>query len=265
MKHLARYSNLWVSLAVLGVVSVAWELSVRLLQIPPFILPSPMLVGSVLVGSAPILAAHTWYTLQACLLGFTLALVVGILFAVLTVQSRLIEQTTNTLLVSMNSIPKVAIAPLFIVWLGTGLQPKVAIAMLVAVFPIVVETVHGLKSANPDMLDLARVLGASRLKLLTKIQLPHALPNLFAGMKVGIALALVGGIVGEFVASRQGLGYAILVAQGQFDTPMIFAALVILALLGTVLFYTVEFLERLVVPWDVSRRREMTGPNAFST
>lgn len=265
MNHLARYSSLWVSLAVLGVVAIAWELSVRLLKIPPFILPSPILVGSVLIDSAPVLAAHTWYTLQACLLGFLLALIVGIIFAVLTVQSRLIEQTTNTLLVSMNSIPKVAIAPLFIVWLGTGLQPKVAIAMLVAVFPIVVETVHGLKSANPDMLDLARVLGASRLKLLTKIQFPHALPNLFAGMKVGIALALVGGIVGEFVASRQGLGYAILVAQGQFDTPMIFAALVILALLGTALFYAVEFLERLIVPWDVSRRRESSPGNAFST
>jgi NitT/TauT family transport system permease protein len=265
MGRLADYSHVWIPLAVLAVVGALWELAVVGLQLPPFILPSPVQVVAVLIESAPMLAQHTLYTLQACLLGFLLALVAGVAFAVLTVQSRVIEQTTYTLLVSMNSVPKVAIAPLFIVWLGTGLQPKVAIAMLVAIFPIVVETVHGLKSAHPDMLDLARVLGASRLKLLAKIQFPHALPNLFSGMKVGIALALVGGIVGEFVASRQGLGYVILVAQGQFDTPTIFAALVILALLGTALFYAVELIERLVVPWDVSRRRDSAPGGSFST
>jgi NitT/TauT family transport system permease protein len=265
MKRLAAFSHAWVSLAVLCTVTLMWEISVLAFQIPAFILPSPVQVATVLAQSASMLAFHTWYTLQASMLGFLLALVVGVLFAVLTVQSKLIEQTTYTLLVSMNSIPKVAIAPLFIVWLGTGIEPKVAIAMLVAVFPIVVETVHGLKSAHPEMLDLARVLGASRLQLLTKIQFPHALPNLFSGMKVGIALALVGGIVGEFVASRRGLGYVILVAQGQFDTPTIFAALVILALLGTLLFYAVEAIERLVVPWDVSRRRDAADLSSFSS
>jgi NitT/TauT family transport system permease protein len=251
-------------LAVLALVALIWDAAVRVFELPAYILPAPLDVLRVIVESAPMLVVHGWETLKACVIGFGLALVSGVVFAVLVIQSRIIEQTTYTLLVSMNSIPKVAVAPLFIIWLGTGLEPKVAIAMLVAIFPIVVEAVHGLKSAHPDMLDLGRVLGASRLKLLAKIQFPHALPNLFAGMKVGIALALVGGIVGEFVASRQGLGYVILVAQGQFDTPTIFAALVLLALLGTVLFYAVELIERIVVPWDVSRRKQQVGATGFS-
>jgi len=265
INRLANFFEFWVTVVVLASIVLIWWAFTALMQIPVYILPSPSAVGRVMVESAPLLAFHGWYTLQACLIGFALALAIGVIFAVATVQSRVIEQATNTLLVSMNSVPKVAIAPLFIVWFGTGLEPKVAIAMLVAVFPIVVETVQGLKSVPPEMLDLGRVIGASRVKLLLKIQFPHALPNLFAGMKVGIALSLVGAIVGEFVASRRGLGYTILVAQGQFDTPMIFAALVLLALLGTALFYAVELIEKILVPWDVSPRKEHFAGATFST
>jgi NitT/TauT family transport system permease protein len=246
-------------IAVLLLVGILWEAAVWAFGIAPFILPAPSVVAKVTIESFPLLMYHAWFTVVACLIGFFLAVVFGVLFAVAIIQSRLIEETAYTLLVSMNSIPKVAIAPIFIVWLGTGLEPKVAIAMLVAIFAVVVETVHGLKSVHPDMLELGKVLGGSRTKLLLKIQFPHALPNLFSGMKVGIALALVGGIVGEFVASRQGLGYVILVAQGQFDVPIMFAALVVLAVIGTLLFYAVEMVERLVIPWDVSRRTEFAS------
>jgi NitT/TauT family transport system permease protein len=251
---LSQYEQPVIVIAVLLATAALWEGIVRVLAIPPFILPAPSAVASVLIESFAVLLPNTLYTAVASLIGFGLAVVLGITFAVGIVQSRFVEKTAYTLLVSMNSVPKVAIAPIFIVWLGTGLEPKVMIAMLVAIFAIVVETVHGLKSVPPDMLALGRVLGGSRYRLLVKIQLPHALPHMFAGMKVGIALSLVGAIVGEFVASRKGLGHVILVAQGQFDIPMMFAALVILAVLGTVLFYAVELVEHMVIPWHVSRR-----------
>jgi NitT/TauT family transport system permease protein len=260
--RLFRANQTVAAITVLGLVTLLWEALVRLLRIPVFVLPAPLVVGRVMLDTAPILLAETWYTAQACLLGFVLAVILGVGLAVGIVQSPLIERTAYTLLVSMNSIPKVAIAPVFIVWLGTGLEPKVAIAMLVAIFAIVVETVHGLRSVDPALLDLGRALKASRLRMLLKIQFPHALPNMFAGMKVGIALALVGGIVGEFVASRKGLGYVILVAQGQFDTPTMFAALVVLALLGIILFFVVDLVERLVIPWHVSQRKD--EPKTFS-
>ena len=129
MDRLVDYSHIWIPLIVLAVAAAIWELAVVSLDIPPFILPSPIQVMAVLVDSASMLTQHTLYTLQACILGFALALIAGVAFAVLVVQSPLIEQTTYTLLVSMNSVPKVAIAPLFIVWLGTGLQPKVALGI----------------------------------------------------------------------------------------------------------------------------------------
>ena len=157
-------------------------------------------------------AAHTGYTLLETALGFGLAVVLGVAMSIAIVYSRFVEQTLYTLLVAMNSIPKVAVAPLFIVWLGTGLEPKVAIAFLIAVFPIVIDTVLGLRTVDPEMLDLARAMRGTRYQTLRKIRFPGALPSLFAGMKVGISFAFIGSIVGEFVAAQRGLGFVIVSA-----------------------------------------------------
>jgi NitT/TauT family transport system permease protein len=153
----------------------------------------------------------------------------------------------------------VALAPLFVIWMGTGIEPKVAIVVMIAIFPIVIDTVMGLKSVDPEMLNLARACRASTFKTLWKIRFPNALPSIFSGMKVGISFALVGAIVGEFVAGSSGLGYVILIAQGNFDTPRVFAALVLLGLLGTFLFYLVDLAESLCLPWHVSQRGEQQG------
>jgi NitT/TauT family transport system permease protein len=146
-----------------------------------------------------------------------LAAVLGVLAAIGIVYSKFLDRTLYSLLVAMNAVPKVALAPLFVIWMGTGTMPKVAIAMLIAIFPILIDTVLGLRSTDPDMLDMARVNHASRAKILWKVRLPNALPSIFAGMKVGVSFALVGTIVGEFVAGEAGLGHVILVAQGSFD------------------------------------------------
>jgi len=247
-----------VGLVVVGFF-VVWEMAVMLLKPPEYLLPAPSAIFSEM-ASAPF-----WYfsngmrTVGATLLGFSGALAVGCLAAVGIVYSRLLENTLYTLLVALNSVPKVALAPLFIIWMGTGLTSKVAISFLIALFVIVVDTVLGLRSVDPEAVDLFRALRGGRLQTLLWLRVPNALPHLFSGMKVAVSLALVGAIAGEFVASQAGLGYVILAAQGTFETTRVFAAIVLLGIIGTVLFFIVDFVERLVCPWHVSHRARERG------
>jgi NitT/TauT family transport system permease protein len=154
----------------------------------------------------------------------------------------------------IHSIPKVALAPLFVLWLGTGFGPKVAIAGLMSVLVIVVDTVVGMRSVDPEMVSLARVNRASAWSILLKIRLPNALPHLFAALKVAISLSVIGAIVGEYVGGQNGLGYVILVAQGSFDTPRAFAAVIFLSIIATLMFYAVSWAESQFIPWHVSHR-----------
>lgn len=240
-------------LIVAGVL-LLWELSVLVFKPSPLILPAPSAVIAEFLTTPGVFLRHSGYTLAITAAGFAIAVILGVLLAVGIVYSRFLERTVYTLLVALNSIPKVALAPLFVIWLGTGTEPKLAVAVMLAIFPIVIDTVLGLRSVDPDMLSLARVSKASPLQVLWKIRFPCALPSLFAGMKVAISFALVGAIVGEFVAGGNGLGFQILVAQGQFDTARVFVSLLLLGLMGTVLFYAVDFAERVCLPWHVSQR-----------
>lgn len=231
-----------------------WEASVRIFDVPPFLFPSFTAVVEDLVANAGWFAMHAGYTLAATLAGFGLAVVGGLVIAIGIVYSRILEYTLYTTLVATNAIPKVAIAPLFIIWIGTELESKIAIALTIAIFPIVIDTVLGLRSVDPAALDMAKALRGSQLQILRKIRFPNALPSIFAGMKVGISLALIGTIVGEFVGSNRGLGFVIIQAQGQFEIARQFASIALLAVLGTILFYLVEIAERVCVPWHVSQR-----------
>jgi len=245
------------ALAVLAGVFFLWEAAVRAFQVKPIILPPPSAVFADLLSAPAWYLGHAWYTLIVTLGGFALAVLVGVLLAVLIVESRLLDKSIYALIVALNSVPKVAVAPLFVIWLGTGAEPKVAIAFLIAVFAIVIDAVLGLKSVPPDILDLARSLRGGRLATLWRIRFPCALPSLFAGMKVAISLALVGAIVGEFVSSQRGLGYVILSAQGMFDTARVFAAILVLAAMGVALFWLIALLERLAIPWHASQKEHV--------
>ena len=246
-------------LVVLGFL-IVWELAGRILEPPSYLLPLPSSILQEL-AKRPQLLSVQWFmhTALNTLAAFVLATVLGIALAVAIVHSKFLENTLFTLLVALNSVPKVALAPLFVLWFGTGDVSKVAVAFLIAIFPVVVDAVLGLRSVHPEMLDLAHVLKGSKLMVLIKIRMPNSLPSIFAGMKVAVSLSLVGVIVGEFVAAKQGLGYVILISQGIFDTTSVFAAIFMLALMGTVLFYAVEMLERRLVPWHVSHRSQKHG------
>lgn len=239
---------------VLAGMFVAWEVAVRALAVKPIILPPPSAVFAEFWTGPVWYLGHAWYTLLVTLGGFGLAVAVGVLLAVLIVESRILEKTVYALIIGLNSVPKVAVAPLFVIWLGTGVEPKIAIGFLIAVFAMVIDTVLGLKSVHPDILDLAKSLRGGRLATLWRIRFPCALPSMFAGMKVAISLALVGAIVGEFVSSQRGLGYVILSAQGTFDTARVFAAILVLSVMGVALFWLIAWLERVAIPWHASQK-----------
>lgn len=250
MKTLRQKGRQW----ALGLISmvlflVLWEAAVRLLHVRPITLPPPSAVLLELVGEWRWYLDHAGYTLLTTLGGFALAVVVGVGLAMLLVGSRNFEHSIYPLIVGLNSVPKVAVAPLFVIWLGTGSEPKIAIAFLIAVFAVIVDAVHGLRSVPQDVLDLGRVLRGSTMDFVLKVRLPCALPSILTGMKVAISLALVGAIVGEFVASQRGLGYVILSAQGTFDTTRVFAAVVVLAVLGIGLYGGLALAERRLTPW----------------
>lgn len=255
MLHIWRRNEETVYIVVTMLVTLLiWEASVRIFEVQAFVLPAPSAVSREFLLAPGYLAINALYTLYATLFGFALAVILGFLLAVAIVHSRFLERTLYPYLIILNSIPKVALAPIFVMWLGVGTEPKVAIALMIAIFSIVIDTILGLRSVDPDMLNLAKASRASPLNILLKIRLPNALPSMFAGMKVGIAFALVGAIVGEFVAGQVGLGSVIMQAQGSFDSARAFAAIVLLAVMGTVLFYLVEYAERLLLPWHTSQR-----------
>ena len=182
-------------------------------------------------------------------MGFGLAVVIGIPLAVCVANSRMLNLALYPILVAMQSVPKVAIAPIILVWFGLGMESKLAIAFLVAFFPIVVDTATGLRSTPAGLLELARSLRASPLQVFAKVQFPAALPFIFSGAKVAVTLAVIGAVIGEFVGSVGGLGNLLLTANSQLDSPLAWAALVWLSVLGVLLFAAVALAERLLMPW----------------
>jgi NitT/TauT family transport system permease protein len=233
---------------------VGWDLAIRVFKIPPYQIPAPYDVIVTLYQEWPNLLAQAWPTTVATLWGFALSAAFGIPVAMLIAGSKTVEDYVYPLLVFSQSIPKIAIAPLFVVWFGFGLLPKVLSAFLLGFFPVVVSAVQGFKSVDPDMFDLVRALQANRLQIFRIVSLPHALPSIFAGLKVSITLAVVGAVVGEFVGANSGIGFVLQRSIGNFELPLMFAALLVLALIGVILFWLIDVVERLLIPWHASQR-----------
>jgi NitT/TauT family transport system permease protein len=244
---------LWLLLLLI----VAWDVAIRLFKVPAYLIPTPLSVARQLVVEWPMLWRETLPTLYATLGGFAASAIVGIPIAMWIAYSRLVESFVYPLLVFSQSIPKVAIAPLFVVWYGFGIVPKIIAAFLLGFFPVVVATVQGFKSVESDVIDLARSMGASPLKVFLKFSFPTALPSIFSGLKVSVTLAVVGAVVGEFVGSNSGIGYVLQKANGTFDLPLMFAALVILSMVGVLLFLAIELVERWLLPWHISQRGDV--------
>jgi NitT/TauT family transport system permease protein len=236
------------SLTMLGLL-VVWEVVARLASVPAFILPLPSSVAVTALEWKRHLPGHFAVTLYETLVGFALSIAVGIPVAVLIISSRLLSDTIYPLLLVLQSVPKVAVAPLLLVWVGYGELPKILVVFLVCFFPIVISTAAGLTAAPPEMLDLVRALSASRLQTLVKVRFPYAMPQIFVGLKVAITLAVIGSVIGEFVGAEQGLGYLIMASSAQVNTALAFASMILLSVMSIVLFYLIEWLERWLLPW----------------
>ena len=239
------------------VLIIGWDLCIRLFKIPQYLIPTPWQVVQQLFKEWPMLWREALPTLYATLGGFVLSALVGVPIAMWIAYSRLVESFVYPLLVFSQSVFKVAIASLFVVWFGFGVIPKVIAAFLLGFFPVIVATVQGFKSVEADVIDLARSMGASPFKIFLKFRLPQAMPAIFSGLKVSVTLAVVGAVVGEFVGSNSGLGYVLQKANGTFDLPLMFAALVILSMIGVLLFLLIELIERWALPWHASQRHDL--------
>jgi NitT/TauT family transport system permease protein len=230
---------------------VAWEAFVRLRGLPRLVLPSPLVVVQALADS--LLSGYLWphigTTLGEILLGFLAGSALGIGLGALVAQSALLRRVLNPYIIASQAMPKLALAPIFVVWFGFGLTPKVVITALIAFFPLFENTLTGLHDVDPDQVELFRALRASRWDTFVKLRLPHAVPYLFAGLRVAMVLSVVGAVVGEFVGANRGLGALIIAAQGTMDTPQMFAVFVVLTVLGVALYALVEFAERWCTRW----------------
>jgi NitT/TauT family transport system permease protein len=235
--------------AALCLIVVVWQGYTDFAHVSKIVLPSPMDILRASWHRSDLLLRETVPTALESLYGFALAIVIGVPLAVCVANSRILNLTLYPILIATQSVPKVAVAPIILVWFGLGMQSKLAIAFLVAFFPIVVDTATGLQATPPGLMELARSLRATRWQVFWKVQFPAALPFIFSGAKVAVTLAVIGAVIGEFVGSINGLGNLLLSANSQLDGPLAWAALVWLSLLGIALFLGVVLAERLLMPW----------------
>ena len=242
-----RLTSYTAPLALTGVILIAWEVITPLSGIHELILPQPSVIAVTIVEEWAKLLKHTQVTLLESLYGFLLGIGIAVPLALGIFSWKFFERAVYPILVVLNTVPKVALAPILVLWFGFGWTPKILVGFLIAFFPIVISTVVGLQGMDKDMVHLARSMGASPWQTFMKFRLPAALPSIFGGLKVGITLAVIGAVIGEYVASEEGLGYLQLLASSEFNSPLNFAALIFIAIMGIILFYVVEFAERILI------------------
>lgn len=230
-------------LFALGTLAV-WEAVVRAFSIREVLLPAPSAIAARLIETFPLLMQHAWPTVWESVAGFTIASVLGVALAALLSASGLMRSMLYPNVVLFQLIPKIALAPLFIVWLGIGFQSRLTFSVFISFFPVVIAALAGLDHVDKSLLRLCRALTASSWQVFTSVRLPHALPYVFSGMKIATTFAIIGVIVGEFITSQAGLGYLILFASSQADTSLILAAIVVLCAFGLVFYGGVALLER---------------------
>jgi NitT/TauT family transport system permease protein len=235
--------------ATLAGLLVLWQLIVTLFPIPAFVLPGPLAVWKTAAAFGANWIPHALATIGVAIAGFAVAIVIGVFLAIIIVHSRTLAEVLTPALVILQIVPKIAFAPLFLVWFGLGPLPIVVITFLVAFFPMVVNATVGLSDIERDLIDLTRVLRLNWWRVLWSIRFPNALPHLFSGLKIASTLAVIGAIIGEFVGSNKGLGYLILIANNNLNTPLALAAIVLVSLFGLILYGGIVLIELALVPW----------------
>jgi NitT/TauT family transport system permease protein len=244
-----RRLQAWLPWLVIIGMFVVWEAAVQAFNVPTFVLPAPSDIAASMVKWWRPLVDNSWQTLMTTLIGFGFAIVFGLLLGIAIGSSTLLYHGLYPLLIGFNSIPKVAVVPILVIWFGIGTVPAVITAFLISFFPIVVNVATGIATVEPELRDVLRALGARHVDIIKKVGLPRAMPYFFASLKVSITLAFVGSVVAETVASNRGIGNMMMIASASFNVPLVFAGLFILAGLGITLYLIFSFIERRVTGW----------------
>ncbi|MDP7385576.1 MAG: ABC transporter permease, partial [Nitrospinota bacterium] len=239
---LAQLRRLILPACIFLALLVFWQIWVVTQKVPEAILPTPLVILDTIILRIKLLINHTWPTMRECLIGFLMSVGVGVSLGILLALSRFFRNGIYPLIIAFQVVPKVALAPLFIVWFGLGSMSRTLLAFVIAFFPMVVNTYAGIESTDPVMVRMARAFSASRWQIFRKIEFPNALPYIFSGLRIGITFSVIGIIVAEFVTAQEGLGYLIIFSEGNVDTPMLMAALTILSLVGIILYGLLSFL-----------------------
>jgi NitT/TauT family transport system permease protein len=256
-----RQSKTWLRLvippfAAAGLLILVWYCAIWAFSLRPLFLPTPRSVAEAFGSEWRVLLDHSWVTIEESAYGLGLAIGVGVVLAVLIAEVPVLSRALMPLLIVSQAVPKVAIAPLFVIWLGFGLGPKVLVAFFVSFFPVVVSTASGLRSIAREEVELFKTMTPRRWPLYRHLKIYRALPQFFDGVKVASSLALIGAIVGEFISADHGLGYLVTIFNRDLKTPEMFAVFIALSIVGILLFYTVVLVERLLLPWHVAMTRE---------
>jgi NitT/TauT family transport system permease protein len=233
-------------LAVVGLILI-WQFAVMMFHVPTWLLPSPTVIWAEFIKQSHLLWKHIVATGTGAIGGLVVGSICGVVLAVLMVQSRILERVLMPLLVVDQSIPKMALAPIFVIWFGSGMMTRIVIAMVISFFPMVVNTIRGMTTVDPRVNDLMSTISASRWDILTKVLLPNAVPYIFAGLKVAVPLSIIGAVVAEFMQADAGLGYLVLIAVGNVNTPLVFVAVLLMALLSLSLFAAISIAELLLM------------------
>ena len=255
MKTLTNFIKKW-NIPILVFIFFAgfWEVSVRLLNVPNWLLPSPYGIMVELYNNIAIFSYHSFITIIEILIGFIFAVLWGLLLAFAVAYSKHAERIFYPFIIASQTIPIIVLAPILLIWFGYGLLSKIIVVALISFFPIVVNLVDGFRSTDVDKINLMRTLGATKITIFRKLAFPSALPFLFSGLRVAVAVSVIGAVVAEWIGSSSGLGYLMIRSKAQFLTERIFASILILSFIGIFLFIFVSLVERIVIPWNFIKK-----------
>jgi NitT/TauT family transport system permease protein len=240
----------------IGMLLAIWQFVVVFLELRPSFLPSPIAAFSKVFRSSETFLTHAPVTIIEILGGFALSIVIGVATAFVIVWSRVMEKIVSPILVFLQTIPYISVAPLLIIWFGFSMAPKIVVSFLMSYFPIVVATAAGMNAVEDDMIDLVRSMSASKWQIFWKSRLPNSLPYFFSGAKIAIAFATSGAIVGEYVGADYGLGYLIVLSNSDTNSELLFATIIVVSAIGVSFFWLIHWLEKLCIPWHVAFRQE---------
>jgi ABC-type nitrate/sulfonate/bicarbonate transport system permease component len=249
MRKSRNIADIGVPIFFIFLLLVLWELIIRWGKIPEWILPGPLQIMKTFGETLPMMLAHAKSTILECLLGFAAAIILAFIIAIVMDELPLVKKALYPLLITSQTVPIVSVAPLFIIWFGYGILPKVLVVILMCFFPVAISLLGGLAAVDRDYLELFRTMGASKIAIFRMVKLPLSLPAFFSGLKISASYSVMGAVIGEWLGAKEGIGYYLTLSQRSYMVDRVFAAILAITILSLLIFAVIAAVERLVIPW----------------